>query len=220
MSPRALEILTAVDAVYCEDTRTTGFLMAHFGLKKPLLAFHQHNEHNRVADVLNRLRGGQNLALVSDAGTPAISDPGFLAARAAHQAGFDVVGIPGPSALVTALSASGLPCDRFIFEGFLPQKKGRQTRLLSYSEEERTVVLYESPFRIVKLMEEICTHLGPDRMVAVCRELTKKFEEIIRGRAEDVLQKLNERDKQKGEFVVIIAGMKYVEEPLEASDDD
>lgn len=174
-----------------------------------------HNEHQRIADLLNRLRGGQTIAVVSDAGTPGISDPGFLAARAAHRAGFEVVGIPGPSAMVTALSASGLPCDRFIFEGFLPQKKGRQTKILSFVGEERTVVLYESPFRVVKLLEEIRDHLGEHRMVAVCRELTKKFEEILRGPVARVLAETAARDKQKGEFVVIIAGAGYVEEPTD-----
>lgn len=216
MSPRAVETLKSVDAIFCEDTRTSGFLMGHFGIQKPLLAFHLHNEHHRVADLLNRLNGGQNIAVISDAGTPGISDPGFLAARAAHQAGFPVVGIPGPSALVTALSASGLPCDRFIFEGFLPPKKGRKTKILSYVDEERTVVLYESPFRVVKLLEEIREHMGDTRMVAVCRELTKKFEEIIRGTVSDVLGKMTTRERQKGEFVVVIAGAGYSEDASDA----
>jgi len=211
MTARAVEILQSVDAIYCEDTRTSGHLMHHFGISKPLLAFHQHNEHNRVADLINRLTSGQNLALISDAGTPAISDPGFLAARAAHQHGFDVIGIPGASALVTALSASGLPCDRFIFEGFLPQKKGRKTRILSIADEERTVVLYESPFRIIRLLDEINESMGEARMVAVCRELSKKFEEIVRGPVVDVIAHYAAKTSIKGEFVVIIAGRDYAD---------
>jgi len=212
MTARAVEVLQTVDAIYCEDTRTSGHLMQHFGIQKPLLAFHAHNEHARVQDLLNRLRGGQDLALISDAGTPAISDPGFLAVRAAHREGFTVYGIPGASALVTAISASGLPCDRFIFEGFLPQKKGRQTRIKQIADEERTVVVYESPFRILRLLEELREHAGDERMVAVCRELTKKFEEILRGTAEHVHAELKSRPAIKGEFVVVIAGSGYREE--------
>lgn len=211
MTSRAVDVLKSVDAIYCEDTRTSGHLMHHFGIQKPLLAFHAHNEHARVQDLLNRLHSGQNLALISDAGTPAISDPGFLAARAAHREGFTVCAIPGASALVTAISVSGLPCDRFIFEGFLPQKKGRQTRIKQIALEERTVVIYESPFRIVRLLEELREHAGDHRMVAVCRELTKKFEEIIRGTTAQVHDQLTSRASIKGEFVVIIAGSGYCE---------
>ena len=208
---RAVEVLRTVDAIFCEDTRTSSHLLAHFGIQKPLLAFHAHNEHDRVQDVMNRLRSGQNLALISDAGTPAISDPGFLAVRAAHRGGFTVFGIPGASALVTALSASGLPCDRFVFEGFLPQKKGRQTRIRQIALEERTVIVYESPFRIVRLLEELRTWAGDDRMVAVCRELTKKFEEILRGPIATVHEELKSRPVIKGEFVLVIAGSGYRE---------
>lgn len=212
ITARAIDVLQSVDVIYCEDTRTSGHLMQHFGIQKPLLPFHAHNEHARVADLINRLTSGQDVALISDAGTPAISDPGFLAARAAHRGGFPVVGIPGASALVTALSASGLPCDRFIFEGFLPQKKGRKTRLAFITHEERTVVFYESPFRILRLLEELAELVGPHRYVAVCRELTKKFEEIIRGPLNDVQQAMKAKSNIKGEFVVIVAGVSYTEE--------
>jgi 16S rRNA (cytidine1402-2'-O)-methyltransferase len=212
MTARAIDILQSVDAIYCEDTRTSAHLMQHFGIQKPLLAFHAHNEHARVVELIGRLHSGQNIALISDAGTPAISDPGFLAARAAHRSGFPVVGIPGASALVTALSASGLPCDRFIFEGFLPQKKGRKTRLAFIAQEERTVVFYESPFRILRLLEELSELVGPHRYVAVCRELTKKFEEILRGPLSEVHQTMKSKSNIKGEFVVIVAGASYTEE--------
>ena len=212
MTSRAVDVLKSVDAIYCEDTRTSSHLMQHFGIQKPLLAFHAHNEHSRVEDLLNRLRAGHDLALISDAGTPAISDPGFLAVRAAHREGFTVCGIPGASALVTAISASGLPCDRFVFEGFLPQKKGRQTRIKQIAQEERTVVVYESPFRVLRLLEELKEHAGDQRMVAVCRELTKKFEEILRGTVVQVHDALKSRPSIKGEFVVVIAGSGYSEE--------
>lgn len=161
--------------------------------------------------MMDMLRSGQNVAIISDAGMPGISDPGFLAVRAAHQQGFSVITIPGPSAGLSAIVASGLPCDRFVFEGFLPQKKGRLTRLQLLATEERTIVVFESPHRILRLINEIITHFGPDRLIAVARELTKKFEEIIRAPAVEVKQILEQRTSIKGEIVVVIAGSGYEE---------
>lgn len=210
-SERAVQTLKEVDLIACEDTRTSSTLLRHYGIEKAVFAFHQHNEHARVDKLMETLREGRSVAIISDAGMPGISDPGFLAVRAAHQQGFSVAVIPGPSAGITALVASGLPCDRFVFEGFLPQKKGRQTRLQFLAAEERTLILFESPHRILRLLDEIITHFGPERLVAVARELTKKFEEVIRGRAVDVNDNLKERTSIKGEIAVIIAGAGYEE---------
>jgi 16S rRNA (cytidine1402-2'-O)-methyltransferase len=208
-SPRAVKTLQQADCIACEDTRTSATLFRHYGIDKPTFSFHQHNEHQKVNYVLELLRGGQQVALISDAGMPGISDPGFLAIRAAHLDHQQVEVIPGPDAVTTALVASGLPCDRYIFEGFIPRKKGRQTMIKSFIDEERTVVLYESPHRIQRLLSELTEHLSPDRMVAVARELTKKFEEINRGRLEDIEQEWSERKQVKGEFVVVLAGCSY-----------
>ncbi|MEX0780711.1 MAG: 16S rRNA (cytidine(1402)-2'-O)-methyltransferase [Balneolales bacterium] len=210
-SERAVQTLNAVDIIACEDTRTSSKLLRHYGIEKPVFAFHQHNEHARVEKMMDMLRSGQNVAIISDAGMPGISDPGFLAVRAAHQQGFSVITIPGPSAGLSAIVASGLPCDRFVFEGFLPQKKGRLTRLQLLATEERTIVVFESPHRILRLINEIITHFGPDRLIAVARELTKKFEEIIRAPAVEVKQILEQRTSIKGEIVVVIAGSGYEE---------
>ena len=179
-SPRAVEILKSVDYIACEDTRTSGNLLQHFGIDKPKFSFHQHNEHRKVGHLTNILDANQDVALISDAGMPGISDPGFLAVRAAKQGGHNIIVIPGPDAATTALIASGLPSDRYVFEGFLPHKKGRQKRLGELAEEERTIIIYESPNRLLKLLGELEEHLEPDRLAAVASELTKKFEEIIR----------------------------------------
>ncbi|MEX0686059.1 MAG: 16S rRNA (cytidine(1402)-2'-O)-methyltransferase [Balneolales bacterium] len=211
-SERAIQTLRDADVIACEDTRTSSVLLRHYGIEKPTMAFHQHNEHARVTRLMEMLRSGQNVALISDAGMPGISDPGFLAVRAAHQEGIPVVTIPGPSAVLSALVASGLPCDRFVFEGFLPHKKGRKTRLTVLSTEERTIILFESPHRIIKLLDEIIHHFGPDRLVAIARELTKKFEEVIRVSAKQAKDILSERPSIKGEIVVVIAGKDYVEQ--------
>ncbi|MEX0772905.1 MAG: 16S rRNA (cytidine(1402)-2'-O)-methyltransferase [Balneolales bacterium] len=210
-SERAVQTLKDVDLIACEDTRTSSTLLRHYGIEKPVLAFHQHNEHARVAKLMDMLKAGRNVAIISDAGMPGISDPGFLAVRAAHQQGITVITIPGPSAGISAIVGSGLPCDRFVFEGFLPQKKGRQTRLQLLAVEERTIIIFESPHRILRLLDEIITHFGPNRLVAVARELTKKFEEIIRAPAAEVKAILEERSSIKGEIVVIIAGAGYEE---------
>lgn len=209
ISSRMTEILGNVEAVACEDTRTTGFLMHHLGIKKHLISFHTHNEHQRIGQVMELLEGGKDIALVSDAGMPGISDPGFLAVREAHLRGIQVIVIPGPSAAITALAASGLPSDRFTFEGFLPQKKGRKTRLEALKEEDRTMVFFESPFRILKLLQECINLFGPDRLACFGRELTKKFEENRRGKLSDLHAELKNRPAIKGEFVLIVAGNTY-----------
>ncbi len=210
-SPRAVEILKNVAQIACEDTRTSGRLFKHFGIEASTFSYHQHNEHKKTGHLVNLLDAGQDIAVISDAGTPGISDPGFLAARAAHQAGHNVSTIPGPDAATTALTASGLPCDKYLFEGFLPHKKGRQKRLKKLAEKEITVVLYESPYRLLKLLEEIKTTMGDQRFIAAARELTKKFEEVVRGTQDEVQAIFEARKKIRGEIVVIIAPKGYEE---------
>ncbi len=211
ISHRAIETLKSVDYIACEDTRTSGRLLNHFGIQKPTFSFHQHNEHKKTGHIVNILEANQSVALISDAGLPGISDPGFLAVRAAKLAGYDVIVIPGADALTTALVASGLPSDRFVFEGFLPHKKGRQKKLKELAEESRTIVLYESPNRLVKLIGEIETYFGKSRLMAVARELTKTFEEVVRDSVENLKIDFESRDSIKGEIVVIIAGKDYSE---------
>ncbi|MDZ7715560.1 MAG: 16S rRNA (cytidine(1402)-2'-O)-methyltransferase [Balneolaceae bacterium] len=211
LSPRAVEVLKSVSYVACEDTRTSGVLLNHYDIDANTFAFHQHNEHKKVEHVMNLLDAHQDVALISDAGMPGISDPGFLAVRAAHQGGHTVSVIPGPDAATTALVASGLPCDKYAYEGFLPQKKGRQKRLKQLAEEDRTLVFYESPHRLLKLLDEIEKYMGDQRFVAVARELTKKFEEVVRGPLSHVKQNFQLRDEIKGEIVVIIAPNDYEE---------
>lgn len=211
LSPRAVEVLKSVDYIACEDTRTSGKLLNHYGIESRTFAFHQHNEHQKVEHLINILDARQNVAVISDAGMPGISDPGFLAVRAAHQAGHRVSVIPGPDAATTALVASGLPCDKYVYEGFLPQKKGRQKRLKQLAEESRSIVLYESPYRLTKLLGELREYMGDRRMVAVCRELTKKFEEVIRGTLKRVSDTMELRDEIKGEIAVVIAPKDYSE---------
>lgn len=211
-SPRGIDVLKSVSYIACEDTRKSGILLSHYLIETPTFSFHQHNEHQKVEHLLNLLDGNREVALISDAGMPGISDPGFLAVRAAHQAGHSVSVIPGPDAATTALAASGLPCDRYLFEGFLPHKKGRQKRLKELAEQDVTIVFYESPFRINKLLEELVSHFGePPRWGAVCREMTKKFEEVIRGPLQNLQKEFESRPKLKGEFVVIVAPKGYDE---------
>lgn len=205
-TPRAMEAIEAADFVLAEDTRTTGSLLRLKGLDARLRAFHAHNEHKVLEGIVAELVAGAQACLCSDAGTPAISDPGFLLVRACIGAGIEVQCLPGATAFVPALVVSGLPCDRFVFEGFLPHKKGRQTRLKAIAEETRTTVLYESPHRLVRLLGEIGTHCGPGRRVSVSRELSKKFEETVRGTAAEVAVHF-EAQAPKGEFVVVIAGL-------------
>lgn len=204
---RALRILKEADLICAEDTRVTGRLLAHYQIKNTLLSYHSYNEAARIPQILNYLKEGRQIALVSDAGTPGISDPAHKLVRAAIAAGVPVEPLPGPTASITALVASGLPTDRFVFEGFLPRKKGRQTRLKFLSEEPGTIILYESAPRIQKTIEDIVKNFG-NRYIVISRELTKKFEEFIRGYAGEVLQKLKTRSL-KGEIVLLIAGTGY-----------
>lgn len=211
-SSRAVEVLNMVDYIACEDTRTSSKLLNAYSINKPKFSFHQHNEHFKTEHVLNLLRSGNNIALISDAGMPGISDPGFLAIRAALKEGFEVSVIPGPDAATTALVASGLPSDKYIFEGFLPPKKGRHKRLIELANEERTLIFYESPHRILKLLKQLNEHFGAERLVAVARELTKTFEEVVRGSIAEVLEDFESRKSIKGEFVVVVAGINYEEQ--------
>lgn len=205
ISRRAERVLAAVDAVVAEDTRVTGRLLKHLGITRPLIAFHTHNEHHMVRQLVERLRQGERFALVSDAGTPAISDPGFLLVRAALAAGIPVECLPGPTAFVPALVASGLPCDRFVFEGFLPVKKGRRTRLETLAAEPRTVVLYESPHRLARTLNDLVAACGAERPASVARELSKRHEEHRRGTLGDLATHYA-RHEARGECVLVVAG--------------
>lgn len=202
---RALETLKSADILLAEDTRTSSVLLHHFGINKKVFAHHQHNEHQAAAEIIRLLQEGKKIALISDAGTPGISDPGFLLVRACIREGIPVCCLPGPTAFVPALVMSGLPCDRFVFEGFLPQKKGRQSRLNRLSEEERTIVFYESPYRLVKLLEECSAFFGEERPAAVVREISKVYEEVRRGSLSD-LKKHFSIAGVKGEIVVVVGG--------------
>jgi 16S rRNA (cytidine1402-2'-O)-methyltransferase len=201
---RAVAILAGVDAVAAEDTRTTRILLDHLGISKPLLSYHAQNEVRRLPELISRLQGGESIALVTDAGTPGISDPAFAIVREALRNGLRVIPVPGASALLAALVVSGLPMDRFVFEGFLPVKKGRRGRIERLREEERTIVLYESPHRLQKTLRELHAALG-NRAVAVARELTKKFEEVERGALPDVLRAV-EGKEPRGEYVIVVSG--------------
>ncbi|MDA8819528.1 16S rRNA (cytidine(1402)-2'-O)-methyltransferase [Schleiferiaceae bacterium] len=206
MTFRAIAVLKAADLILAEDTRTTGKLTAHFGIETPKQSFHMHNEHKVVQRYIGQLQGGATIALVSDAGTPGISDPGFLLIRAAAEAGIEIITLPGATAFVPALVSSGLPCDTFYFEGFLPPKKGRQSKLLQIAESTSTVILYESPHKIIKTLGQIEEFCGSDRPVALSREISKKFEETLRGAAGEVLAQVEQRGGVKGEIVLIIGG--------------
>ena len=188
-----------------EDTRTSGILLKHYDIKAKLQPHHKFNEHKTIESIAQRIKGGENIALISDAGTPGISDPGFLLSRQCAKEGVEVECLPGATAFVPAIVASGLPCDRFCFEGFLPQKKGRVSRLTELSTEERTIIFYESPYRIVKLLTQISEIFGNERECAVCREISKLHEEIVRGSVEEVLAHFSTHEP-KGEFVVVVAG--------------
>ena len=213
MTFRAVRILKEVDLVLAEDTRTSGILLKHYEIKNALMSHHKFNEHGTSAGIVNRLLAGENVALISDAGTPGISDPGFFLVREAVRAGVEVQCLPGATAFVPALVSSGLPCDRFAFEGFLPQKKGRQTKLLSLKEEERTMIFYESPFRLVKTLQQFAEVYGGDRQVSVCREISKVHEESVRGSLDEVIAHFKEKEP-KGEIVIVLAGKSYKIEEL------
>lgn len=207
---RALKVLREADLVLAEDTRTSGNLLKHFDIRNAMLSYHKFNEHKTVEGIVKRLQAGQTIAVVSDAGTPGISDPGFLVTREAIRAGIEVVTLPGATAFVPALVSSGLPCDRFCFEGFLPQKKGRQTRLQALSEEMRTMIFYESPHRMVKTLTQFIEVFGPERQVSVCREISKIHEESVRGTLQEVLQHFTEIEP-RGEFVIVLGGSGFRE---------
>ena len=204
---RALRLLKEVDFILAEDTRQTNKLLNHFEIKKPLRPFHKFNEHKTVHQVVEALQGGQNAALVSDAGTPAISDPGYLVVKEAIKSQVAIECLPGATAFVPALVLSGLPNDKFCFEGFLPQKKGRQKRLKQLANEYRTMVFYESPYRVVKALKQMAEHFGDDRQVSVSRELTKMFEETVRGSLPELIAHFEEQPP-KGEFVLVVEGAK------------
>ncbi|MFT4604310.1 MAG: 16S rRNA (cytidine1402-2'-O)-methyltransferase [Rhodothermales bacterium] len=206
MTYRAVRILQEVDLIACEDTRTSGVLLNHYGITTRKTSFHIHNEHGKASRLAEQMLDGMQLALVTDAGTPGISDPGYLLVRAAVEAGVPVECLPGATAFVPALAASGLPCDRFVFEGFLPVKKGRRTRLDALCGDTRTVVLYESPHRIIRTMRDLAQSFGGERPACVARELSKTFEEYIRGTLQEIHDDLAARTKVKGEIVVIVGG--------------
>jgi len=204
---RAVEVLKEVDLILAEDTRTSGKLLKHFEIKTHMQSHHMHNEHKTIENLIERLKSGTTMALISDAGTPAISDPGFLLTRACIENNMEVDCLPGATAFVPALVNSGLPNDKFVFEGFLPVKKGRQTRLLFLAEETRTIIFYESPHKLIKTLTHFCEYFGEDRQVSVSRELTKMYEETIRGTTKDVLEHYTNKPR-KGEIVIVVDGKK------------
>lgn len=202
---RAIRVLKEADLILAEDTRTSGILLKHYGIKNAMQSHHKFNEHQTVEGIVSRIKGGENVALISDAGTPAISDPGFLIVRECVRNGVDVQCLPGATAFVPALVSSGLPDERFCFEGFLPQKKGRMTRLNALKDETRTMVFYESPYRLVKTLSQFAEYFGMERPVAVCREISKVHEECVRGSLQEVIVHFQEKEP-KGEIVIIVGG--------------
>jgi 16S rRNA (cytidine1402-2'-O)-methyltransferase len=206
MTLRAIRVLKEADLILAEDTRTSGILLKHYGIQNHLQSHHKFNEHGTSAGIVERLKAGQTIALISDAGTPGVSDPGFFLAREAVKAGITVQTLPGATACIPALVSSGLPCDRFCFEGFLPQKKGRQTLLKSLAEEPRTMVFYESPYRLVKTLHQLADTFGPDRHVSVAREISKVHEEHVRGTLQEVIDHF-ETTEPKGEIVIVVEGL-------------
>ncbi|MFR9650047.1 MAG: 16S rRNA (cytidine(1402)-2'-O)-methyltransferase [Rikenellaceae bacterium] len=202
---RAIKVLESVDFILAEDTRTTAFLLKHLGIEKRMFSHHKFNEHAKVDMVVESINAGRDVALVSDAGTPGISDPGFLLVRSCVEADVEVETLPGATAFVPALVQSGLPCDRFTFEGFLPHKKGRVKLLTALAEQERTMVFYESPYRVVKSLTQMIEHFGGDREASLSREITKKFEQTVRGTLTELLAHFTEHEP-KGEFVMVVAG--------------
>jgi 16S rRNA (cytidine1402-2'-O)-methyltransferase len=207
MTFRAIKVLKEVDLILAEDTRTSGKLLKHFEISTHMHSHHMHNEHKTVENIVKRIQSGESVALISDAGTPAISDPGFLLTRACLENDIEIECLPGATAFVPALVNSGLPNDKFVFEGFLPVKKGRQTRLLFLAEETRTMIFYESPHKLVKTLTNFAEYFGEDRPISVSRELTKLYEETIRGTVAEVLAHFTKKDP-KGEFVMVVGGKK------------
>lgn len=205
MTYRAVRILKSVDFILAEDTRTSGILLNHYQIDKPLMSYHMHNEHQKVGAWVGKILSGQTVALISDAGTPGISDPGFLLVRACLEVGIKVECLPGPTAFVPALVQSGLPCERFVFEGFLPVKKGRKTRLDSLKTEKRTLVFYESPHKIIRTLTDLVEVFGAERPASLSREISKKFEETLRGTLTELLAHFQEHPP-KGEMVLVVKG--------------
>lgn len=205
MTFRAVEVLKSVDFILAEDSRTSGKLLKHFNIQKPVFAHHKFNEHQKVDELVRRLKAGEKAALISDAGTPGISDPGFLMVRSCIENELEVECLPGPTSVIPALVVSGLPCDKFVFEGFLPHKKGRKTRLEFLAEDPRTIVFLESPYRLNKTLTQLNEYFGPERKAVICRELTKLFEEKIRGNLEELATQFANK-KWKGEIVLIVEG--------------
>ena len=203
---RALEVLKSVDVIACEDTRTSSKLLKHFEIGTPRVSYHEHNERERTRQLIQRLHEGDNVALISDAGMPLVSDPGFRLLRAAIDEGLDYTVLPGASSLITALVGSGLGTDKFYFDGFLPQKKGRQTRIQALADRHETTVVFESPHRIIKTLSKLAEYCEDDRTIVVARELSKKFEEYLRGSVNDVIKILESRPRVKGEIVLIVEG--------------
>lgn len=222
MTFRAIRILKEADLILAEDTRTSGKLLSHFDIHTPLISHHKYNEHETVQSVVHRLCGGETIALISDAGTPGISDPGFLLAREAAKAGVEVQTLPGPTAFVPSLVSSGLPCNRFVFEGFLPAKKGRQSRIDLYCDEERTVVFYESPRRLLRTLEQFAQAYGADRQICVSREISKVHEQHVRGTISQVTDYFRTHEPL-GEMVIILGGKvpsSVIAEDMDTSEDD
>lgn len=207
MTMRAIRVLREADLILAEDTRTSSVLLKHFDIHTPMASHHKYNEHETCERVAERIEGGENIALISDAGTPGISDPGFMLSRECRRRGLDVECLPGPTAFVPALVASGLPCDRFVFEGFLPPKKGRATRLALLAEDDRTIIIYESPKRLARTLRQLAEAFGPDRQAAVCREISKLHETYHRDTLQN-LQKHFEVNQAKGEIVIVCDGKK------------
>ncbi|MBZ9652257.1 16S rRNA (cytidine(1402)-2'-O)-methyltransferase [Psychroflexus montanilacus] len=205
MTYRAVEVLKSVDVILAEDTRVSGILLKHYGIETPMQSYHQHNEHSQTESVVNQIKRGRETAIITDAGTPGISDPGFLLARACVAAGVKIECLPGATAFVPALVNSGLPNDKFVFEGFLPAKKGRQKRFKALADEDRSMVFYESPYKLLKTLQQFTEHFGEERQVSISREISKLYEETIRGTLSEVIAHFEEK-KPKGEFVIVLAG--------------
>jgi 16S rRNA (cytidine1402-2'-O)-methyltransferase len=210
MTYRAVEVLKSVEVILAEDTRVSGILLKHYGINTPMQSYHMHNEHLQTNAVVKQIQNGRAIAIITDAGTPGISDPGFLLARACVAAGVDIDCLPGATAFVPALVNSGLPNDKFVFEGFLPAKKGRQKRLKALAEEDRTMIFYESPYKLLKTLQQFVEHFGEDRQVSISREISKLYEETVRGSLAEVISHF-ETKKPKGEFVIVLAGKSSVE---------
>ena len=210
MTFRAIRVLKEADLILAEDTRTSGILLKHYDIQNRLMSHHKFNEHGTSKTVVDRLRAGETIALISDAGTPGISDPGFYLVREAVRAGIDVQCLPGATAFVPALVSSGIPCDRFAFEGFLPPKKGRQTKLESLRDEQRTMIFYESPYRLLKTLQQFAEYYGGDRQVSVCREISKVHEESVRGTLDEVITHFTVTEP-RGEIVIILEGCKKLQ---------